>query len=227
MTASPAAVADEGKKKGHLFGFEFPDFSVLKDHRVQTLIYAKNVQKLGIATLSYGASIYLAQNGASQIQVTLVAVTGYVAALLFGAQGGMVVDAVAKRTAMALGYALMAALCFVVPIVFGTDVVDLIFLAFMVSVIATVTSPAIKATVAVVATPAAMATVASMLNLFGSIGTAVGQAFVAPILIKVSGINACMFGAGIILATGAIWSLKVQDEPGRKSAKDAIRDTNW
>ncbi len=226
MTAPANPAAADGKS-GHIFGFEFPDFSTLKDHQVQTIIYAKNVQKLGIATLSYGGTIYLAENGASQIQVTLVAVTGYVAALLFGAQGGLVVDAVAKRVAMAVGYALMAVLCFVVPIVFGTDVVDLIFLAFMVSVIATVTSPAIKATVAVVATPAAMATVASMLNLFGSIGTAVGQAFVAPILIKVSGINACMFGAGIILATGAIWSLKIQDEPGRKSAMDAVRDTNW
>src|SRR5215207_8937288 len=110
MTESPAAVADDGKKKGHLFGFEFPDFSVLKDHRIQTLIYAKNVQKMGIATLSYGASIYLAQNGASQIEISLVAVTGYVAALLFGAQGGLVVDKSFKRTAMAAGYALMAIL---------------------------------------------------------------------------------------------------------------------
>src|SRR5262245_3543306 len=112
-----AAVPAEDKKK-HLFGFEFPDFSVLKDRNVQTIIYAKNVQKLGIATLSYGASIYLAQNGASQIQVSLVAATGYAAALLFGLQGGQVVDSVAKRTAMAVGYALMAALCFIVPIVF-------------------------------------------------------------------------------------------------------------
>src|SRR5215211_312946 len=142
MTAA-AAPADD--KKRHLFGFEFPDFSVLKDGNVQTLIYAKNVQKLGIATLSYGASIYLAQNGASQIQVTLVAVTGYVAALLFGAQGGMVVDKSSKRTAMAAGYALMAGLCFTVPFIFGTDVIDLIFLAFLVSILATVTAPSIKA----------------------------------------------------------------------------------
>src|SRR5215217_2892328 len=224
MTAAAAPAEDKNR---HLFGFEFPDFSVLKDGNVQTLIYAKNVQKLGIATLSYGASIYLAQNGASQIQVTLVAVTGYVAALLFGAQGGMVVDAVATRTAMALGYALMAALCFIVPIVFGTDVVDLIFLAFLASAIATVTSPALKATVAVVATPAAMATVASVLNLFGSFGSAIGQAFVAPILINVSGINACMYGAGIILATGAIWSLKVPRETGRESPTQALREVEW
>src|SRR3954453_16115820 len=107
MSADSAA-APAKSKKGHLFGFEFPDFSTLKDHRVQTLIYAKNVQKMGIATLSYGAAIYLAEQDASQLQISLVASTGYIAALLFGAQGGLVVDKVSKRNAMALGYAAMA-----------------------------------------------------------------------------------------------------------------------
>lgn len=227
MTVSPAAVADEGKKEGHLFGFEFPDFSVLKDHRVQTLIYAKNVQKMGIATLSYGASIYLAQQGASQIQISLVAVTGYVAALLFGAQGGLVVDKSSKRTAMAAGYALMAILCFTVPFIFGTDVIDLIFLAFLVSTLATITAPSIKAAVALVATPAAMATVVSVLSLFGSFGTAIGQAFVAPILIAIGGIDAVMIGAGVILLSGAIWSLKVPKEEGRETPTQAVREVDW
>src|SRR5262245_257448 len=113
MTATSAAGAEEGKKKGHLFGFEFPDFSVLKDHDVQTLIYAKNVQKLGIATLSYGGAIYLAESGASQIEISFVAAAGYIAALLFGSQGGMVVDKTEKRAAMFAAYVLMAVLCFV------------------------------------------------------------------------------------------------------------------
>jgi MFS family permease len=226
MTAASPATPAEGKK-GHLFGFKMPDFSVLKDGRVQTLIYAKNVQKLGIATLSYGASIYLADTGASQIEVSLVACTGYVAALMFGFQGGTVVDSISKRTAMALGYAAMAILCFVVPVVFGTDVPDLIVLAFLVAVLGTVTGPSIKAAVALVATPAAMATVASVLNLFGSFGTAIGQAFVAPILIKVWGIDGVMYGAGIILLSGAIWSLKVPKEAAQKSVDQALRDVDW
>ena len=61
MTAT-APAADESHRQ-HLFGFEFSDFSVLKDGRVQTIILARNVSKLGIATLSYGAMVYLAENG--------------------------------------------------------------------------------------------------------------------------------------------------------------------
>lgn len=226
MSATSAAVPAESKKK-HFLGFEFPDFSVLKDRRVQTIIYAKNVQKLGIATLSYGAAIFLAQQGASQFEISLVAASGYIAALLFGSQGGTVVDKTEKRTAMCGAYLAMAALCFVWPSVVGTSVFDLILLAFLVSVIATITGPAIKATVALVATPAAMATVAAVLGLFGSIGTAVGQAFVAPILLHISGINACMYGAGIILASGGIWSLKVPKESGMESTAQAVKETDW
>jgi len=218
-TSAQAAPA----KKTHLFGFHFPDFSVLKDHNVQTLIFSINVQKLGLATLSYGGMIFLASSGASQFQVSLVGVTGFVAQLLFGLQGGKLVDAMSKRTAMIAGYILQAALCFIVPIFFGADVIDLIFLAFMAGVLGTVMTPAIKSTVALVATPAALATVAAMIGLFGSLGTALGQAFVAPILIKVSGVNAVMYGAGIVLLSGVIWALKMPRDQGTGTTTEALK----
>ena len=200
---------------------------MLKDNRVQTLIFAINVQKLGIATLSYGGMIYLASTGASQLQVSLVGVTGFIAELLFGLQGGRLTDAMSKRTAMIIGYLAQAALCFIVPIFFGTDVVDLVFLAFMASILATVMAPAIKSTVALVSTPAALATVAAMIGLFGSFGTAIGQAFVAPILIKTSGIDAVMYGAGILLASGVIWALRMPRDQGQAATLDAIKQIEW
>src|SRR5262249_6917348 len=146
-----------------------------------------------------------ADNGASQIQVSIVGAMGYLAALLFGSQGGAVVDSMTKRNALMAGYAGQAALCILFPIFFGADVVDLTVLAFLVASLATITSPALKATVPLVATVAAMATVAAVLNLFGSFGTAIGQAFVAPVLIKVSGIDAVMYVSGVILACAAVW----------------------
>jgi MFS family permease len=226
--SAAAATADESHRK-HLFGFEFPDFSVLKDGRVQTIIFARNISKLGIATLSYGAMVYLADNGASQIQVSVVGAMGYLAALLFGSQGGAVVDSLPKRNALMLGYAGQAALCFIFPTVFGTSVLDLTILAFLVATLATITSPALKATVALVATVAAMATVAAVLNLFGSFGTAIGQAFVAPVLIKVSGIKAVMYVSGVILACAAIWVRRVPADPTRtgKSTREAFKGVDW
>jgi MFS family permease len=228
MTDAAAAVPSEGHRK-HLFGFEFPDFSVLKDGRIVTLIFARNISKLGIATLSYGGMVYLAETGASQIEISLVGATGYLAALLFGSQGGAVVDSISKRNALMLGYGAQAALCFIWPSLFGTDVLDLVVLAFLVAALATITAPAIKATVALVATVAAMATVAAVLNLFGSFGTAIGQAFVAPTLIKVSGINAVMYVSGVILACGAVWVRRVPADQGgmTKSAREALRSVDW
>jgi Na+/melibiose symporter-like transporter len=72
-----------------------------------------------------------------------------------------------------------------------------------------------------------MATVASVLNLFGSFGTAIGQAFVAPILIMVSGIDAVMIGAGVILLSGALWSLRIPKEEARESPAQAVREVAW
>jgi MFS family permease len=226
--SATAASADESDRK-HLFGFEFPDFSVLKDGRVQTIIFARNVSKLGIATLSYGAMVYLADTGASQIEVSLVGATGYLAALIFGAQGGAVVDSMPKRNALMAGYAAQAALCFIFPTFFGTSVLDLTILAFLVATLATITSPALKATVALVATVAAMATVAAVLNLFGSFGTAIGQAFVAPIVINVSGIDAIMYVTGAILACGAIWVRRIPADPSPtgKSTREALKGVDW
>ncbi|HEY7033923.1 MAG TPA: MFS transporter [Thermomicrobiales bacterium] len=226
--SAAAATADESHHR-HLFGFEFPDFSVLKDGRVQTIIFARNISKLGIATLSYGAMVYLADNGASQIQVSVVGAMGYLAALLFGSQGGAVVDSMSKRNALMAGYAGQAALCIIFPIFFGADVIDLTVLAFLVASLATITSPALKATVPLVATVAAMATVAAVLNLFGSFGTAIGQAFVAPVLIKVSGIDAVMYASGVILACAAVWVRRVPIDPTGtgKSTREALKGVDW
>src|SRR5262249_62129292 len=89
--------------------------------------------------------------------------------------------------------------------------------------------PAPKAPVPLVATVAAMATVAAVLNLFGSFGTAIGQAFVAPILIKVSGIDAVMYVSGVILACAAIWVRRVPADPTGtgKSTREALKGVDW
>ena len=87
---------------------------VLQNPGVRALIGARFVASLGIATLSYGAMIFLATEGASQIAISLIGSTRYLAALLFGIGGGALVEAMSKRTAIVTAYALQAAACFVV-----------------------------------------------------------------------------------------------------------------
>ena len=94
----------------------------MQDPAVRALIGSRLASVLGIATLTYGAMIYLAAIGAPQIVISLTGATRYLAALLFGIGGGALADAMSKRTAMVTAYILQAAACFIIPTVWGTGV---------------------------------------------------------------------------------------------------------
>jgi MFS family permease len=92
---------------------------VLRNPGVRALVVSRFASVLGIATLSYGAMIYLATIGAPQFAISLMGATGYVAALAFGIGGGTLSEIMSKRRAMVTAYALQAAACFIVPTVWG------------------------------------------------------------------------------------------------------------
>ncbi|CAN5510567.1 hypothetical protein BH09CHL1_BH09CHL1_19560 [soil metagenome] len=189
---------------------------IVREPGVQELVLARAASKLGIATLSYGGMVYLARQGASDITVVLVSASGYLAALLFGLQGGTLADILPKRWALAVGLGIQALLCFITPTLFGTGVLPLITLLFLVSAISQVTTPAMKSAVTLVTTMAEVVAVSALIGLIGSLGSAVGSTFLAPMLIRYSGIRAVMYTAGLVLAVAAIRSLRLPDEAGRK-----------
>jgi MFS family permease len=160
--------------------------------------------------------VYLAREGANDITVVLVSASGYLAALLFGLQGGTLADLLPKRWALAIGLGIQALLCFLTPSVFGTGVVPLIALLFLVSAISQVTTPAMKSAVTLVTTMAEVVAVSALIGLIGSLGSAVGSTFLAPTLIRYSGIRAVMYVSGFVLAVAAIRSLRLPDEANRK-----------
>ena len=113
----------------------------MQDPAVRALIGSRLASVLGIATLTYGAMIYLAAIGAPQIVISLTGATRYLAALLFGIGGGALADAMSKRTAMVTAYILQAAACFIIPTVWGTGVWSLIVLIFVVSMLGQIVTP--------------------------------------------------------------------------------------
>lgn len=189
---------------------------IVREPGVQELVLARAASKLGIATLSYGGMVYLAREGASDITVVLVSASGYLAALLFGLQGGTLADILPKRWALAVGLGAQALLCLLTPTLFGTGVLPLITLLFLVSAISQVTTPALKSAVTLVATVAEVVAVSALIGLIGSLGSAVGSTFLAPLLIRYSGIRAVMYVAGLVLAVAAIRALRLPGEAGRK-----------
>lgn len=189
--------------------------AVAREPGVKQLALARAASKLGIATLSYGGMVYLAREGAEDIVVVLVGASGYIAALLFGLQGGTLADVMPKRWALFFGLALQSALCFFVPLKLGAGVWQLIVLLFLMSAISQVTTPAMKSAVRLVTTAAQVAAVSALIALLGSLGAAIGSSFLAPMIVRYSTIQMVMYSAGGVLGIAAIGALKLPSEPSR------------
>jgi MFS family permease len=200
---------------------------VTKDPAVRVLILSRFSSTLGIVTLSYGTMIYLATIGASQMTVSLMGATRYLAALLLGIGGGALADAMSKRTAMATAYALQAAACFIVPALLGTSVSSLIFLVFLVAMLGQIVTPAAKAATALVTTAAQVAVAAAVISVAGGIGSAIGTAFLAPFLIKFGSVRTITNVAGVVLILGAVRTLHLPPWDEGERLRLAIREVDW
>ncbi|MCC7024026.1 MAG: MFS transporter [Thermomicrobiales bacterium] len=200
---------------------------LLRDPAVLALVLSRFATVLGISTLSYGAMVYLATIGAPQIVISLMGATRYLAALLFGISGGALADAMSKRTAMVTAYVLQAAACFIVPTVWGTGVTSLVLLIFLTAMLGQIVVPALKAMTALVATAAHVAAVAALITVASGIGTAIGTAFLAPILINVTSLRVLIYVTGFILLFGAVRTLKLPKEEHSTPLPRAVRAVDW
>ncbi len=202
---------------------------VLKQAPVRVLAISRFASKMASSTLSYGVMVFLATAGASQFEVSLASSAGYLAALLFGLQGGMLADSSPKRRVLYLSLIIQAVACFVIPFLFGTGIGNLLIIIFLTNALSQVVTPGLKSVVAIVSTPSEVATTGALVNVLGSIGSAIGSSFIAPILIAVSGIEAVLYMTGFLFLISALRILKLPDaeSDGAGSLKDNIRSMNW
>jgi predicted MFS family arabinose efflux permease len=207
---------------------EKPSFlGVMRDPGVRALLTSRFATMLGIATLSYGLMVYLATAGASQATVSLIGGMRFFAALLFGIAGGVLTESMSKRGAMVASYAIQAAVCFILPVVWGTSLPSLVVLVFVISALTQVVAPAVKAATALVSTPEQVATVAAIISLAAGLGAALGSAFFAPFLISSGSLRVLIFACGFIMAFGAVRALWVPDEEGQSTLREAVRTLQW
>lgn len=202
---------------------------VLKQAEVRILSVSRFAAKMAGSTLSYGVMVFLATEGASQFQISLANSASYLAALLFGLQGGMLADSAPKQRTLAISFIIQASLCLVLPLLFGTEIVPMLVLIFLTSAMAQVISPGLKSIVAVVSTPSEVATTGALVNVLGSIGSAIGSSFIAPLLIKFFSINAVLLVGGLLYLIGAvrIYKLPNKEAAGSKSLRESITVLNW
>lgn len=200
--------------------------TVLRVRNVRILAASRATSKMAMATISYGSMVYLARLDASQLQIALVSASSYVAALLFGFQGGTAADSISKRFAVAGGHALLATICILTPSLLGTTVGSLMLLMFLSSLIMQIVSPGLKAATALVATPAELATTSALISVTGSVASGIGSAFLAPILIKTTDIDVVLYVGGVIYLLGAIRALGIPKEEGRPTW-ETVREIQW
>jgi MFS family permease len=200
---------------------------VLKDRDIAILSLSRAAGKLAGAVVSYGSMVYLAREDASQFAISLVSAAGYVAPLFFGLQGGTLADSLSKRLALIGGFVAQAATVFLIPILFGTDVWELVVIMFLASLLNQVITPSLKSAVALVASPAQLATTSALVGVIGSIASAIGSAFVAPTLIKWGGINLALGVAGLVYLLGALRAYRLPEKERLGPAREAFRSVDW
>ena len=203
--------------------------SVLSQTPVRIVATSRFFSRMAAQILSYGIIVFLAAAGSSQFEISIAKSASFLAALLFGLQGGMLADSRPKRQILLIGFVALGAIAILTPFLLGTSRGDLLFVIFVSSAISQVVSPGLKSIVAIVATPAELATTGALINIVGSIGSSVGSTLVAPVLIKQSGIDAVLIAGGILYLLSAIriYQLPTAEALGKQEVSKNLRELEW
>ncbi len=208
---SADAVVGVGERHAfRLLWLFLPEPAIARKARFQHLLASVFLADAARDAIRYGALIAVARGGGSTFDAALVGVASLVPPTLLGLYGGAVADAMPKRVALGAIYILDAAVCFLVPIWFGTSLGAIVLLIFAVNVFGQVSGPTEQSIVPLVASEGELATANSLSSLASNLGTVFGTALLAPILVRVAGVRAVFYVAGVLLffASGRILNVR-------------------
>ena len=216
-------VLDHGQRRVFwLLGFFLPAASVARKPQLEQVLASRFLSDAGQQSLAYGALITVVRSGGSAFEAALVGCAAIVPPALLGLYGGAVADALPKRVALAAAYNLQALLCFIVPVVAGTDLLAILFLVFAVNTLGQVSGPTESSVVPYVASEEELASAASLVSLASNVGTAFGTALLAPVLVRAFGTDVVFYVAGGLLfaAASRVFDLTTQREEPQRDAFD-------
>ena len=186
-----------------LFYVFLPETSILRRVRFQFVFLSRFLSEIGHEAITYGSLVAVAIGG-SVFEASLVGMARLIPAAALGLYGGAVSDTLPKRVALGLGYGLQGAVCFLIPITFGTSLGPILLLVASVSTINQVVGPSEKAVIPLIASREQIGSAASLLSFSDSIATAVGTALLAPLIVKLWGITPLFYVCGIFLLLASI-----------------------
>jgi len=183
--------------------FMVPPGSVVWNIQFQALLASRFLSDIALQALLYGALIATARAGGGPVEAALLGTAYLLPGVLLGMYGGAVADALPKRVALAGAYFTMAVLCFLIPLAFGTSFRSLLLILFTVRILHLVSEPSEASTVPLVASKTELASATSFLSLASSAGEVVGKALLAPVLVRLFGVDPVVVIAGLLLALSA------------------------
>jgi Major Facilitator Superfamily len=210
-------ILDRAQSRVFRFLWTFiPEPDIARDIRFEHLLASRFLSDAGQQAILFGALVSVVRGGGSALEVALVGVSALLPPALLGLYGGAVADAIPKRFALAGVYALQAVLCFVFPETVGTDLLAIMLLLLAINTLGQVSGPTESSVLPIVANDAQLASAASLINLASAAGTAFGTAVLAPIVVRVFGVDVVFYLAGVmlLLAASRVFDLPV-DEEGR------------
>jgi MFS family permease len=205
------------RAQGHVFRLLWlfvPEPAVARSLWFQHLLASRFLTDAAQQSLAFGALVSVARSGGSSLEVALVGVAGLLPPALLGLHGGAIADTLPVRVALAGAYFGQAMLCFLVPWLFGTDLMTVLILLFLVNALGQVSGPTESSVLPLVASDAELASAASLINLAAAAGGAFGMALLAPILVRAVGVDTVFYVAGglLLIAASRVFDLPVGDK---------------
>jgi MFS family permease len=208
-------VLDEAEVQVFRFLWLFlPAPHVASRPQFQHILASRLLSESGQQGLAFGALVAVARDDGSALEVALIGIAAILPPALLGMYGGVVADTLPTRIALAGAYVGQALLCISFPLLFDTtSVVVLFVLIFAVNMLGQVSAPTEQAVVPLVASEEQLASAAALLNLTVAVGQGFATALLAPILVKLFGVEAVIYTAGalLLLAATRVFDLPVGD----------------
>lgn len=200
--------------------FMVPPGSVVWNVQFQALLASRFLSDVALQALLYSVLIDRARSGGGAVDAALIGAAFLLPGVVLGMYGGAVADALPKRAALAGAYLTMGVLAFLIPGLFGTDLLPLLIVLFAVRVAYQVSQPSEASTLPLVATEAELASATSFLSFVSSAGEVVGKALLAPVVVVLWGVRLVTAIAGLLFLLSAtrVLDLRVGAGPSPRAS---------
>lgn len=205
------AAVDRGQTRVfRVLWFMVPAGSVAWNAQFQALLASRFLSDIGIQALLYGSLIATVRGGGNEVDAALLGVAYLLPGVALAMYGGALADALPKRLALVGAYLTMGILCFVIIGVFGTGFRSLLLVIFSVRALHQLSQPSEASALPLVANREELASATSFISFASSAGEVVGKALLAPVLVRVWGVNPVIAFAGMLFVLSSSRVLKLE-----------------